>query len=261
MSQMLATNSPQSMSKKQKIVAAISLVIVGHVGLLWGVSQMEPITLKPLIPPKPIQVRLIQAEKKSEPKPVEPPKPKEVKIVEKTPPPPPKKVEKVEQVKKEVAKPKVVEPPKQTPIETPTPIVPVVTQTVITPKPVIPKPVVPNVTTTPQPTTPAEPVQSTAPAVDMTPRDLGDAAGVNWKRKPKPVIDIYDLEKATSNVVILRIDVDAKGKIKARVVSSSGNAKVDREMVRAVQAAQFEPYKENGVAVPFFAQQSFTVKK
>lgn len=263
----LATSLPPHSSKKNKILAALGVVVIGHVGLLAALYHMEPMQLKPLMPPKPIQVRLIQEKPKEQPvppKPVEPPKPKEVKIVE-TPPPPPKKVEKVQQVKKETPKPKVAEPPKPTKVETPTPVVtPVVTTTEI-PKPVVPKPVVPDVKPTPAPVAPApvasaEPSEPVKPAVDMTPRNLGDGAGVAWKRKPKPKIMVNDLEKVTNPFVLLRIDVDDKGKIKASVVQSSGNPKVDREMVRAVQAAQFQPYKENGVAVPFFAEQSFRVQ-
>ncbi|KAF7276208.1 hypothetical protein GWI33_010816, partial [Rhynchophorus ferrugineus] len=67
---------------------------------------------------------------------------------------------------------------------------------------------------------------------------------------PEPRVE---LPKVESTVVT----TSTVGKIKARVVQSSGDAKVDREVVRAVQAGQFYPYKENGVAVPFFAEQPF----
>ena len=159
-------------------------------------------------------------------------------------------------MKKEIKKPQVVQPPKPTPVEVPV-VAPVVVETV-TPKPVPvvskPEPIVSEPVVAPAP-----PVQA-APSLDLSPRNLGDAAGVAWKRKPKPSIEAKDLEKVTNSVVVLRIDVDANGKIKARVVQSSGNPKVDREMVRSVQAAQFQPYKENGVAVPFFAEQPFRVQ-
>lgn len=260
----LATSLPSHPSKKNKILAALGAVVVGHMAVLFALHHMEPMQLKPLTPPKPIQVRLIQPEKPKEkptpPKPVEPPKPKEVKIVD-TPPPPPKKVEQVQQVKKETPKPKVAEPPKPTKVETPTPVVtPIVTKTEI-PKPVVPKPIVPEAKPTPvaEPAPVAEPTP-VKPPVDMTPRNLGDAAGVAWKRQPKPKLMVNDLEKVTNNMVKLRMDVDVNGKIKASVVESSGNPKVDREMVRAVQVAQFHAYKENGVAVPFYAEQSFRVQ-
>ena len=69
-----------------------------------------------------------------------------------------------------------------------------------------------------------------------------------------------DLKCISNNTMAIRMDVDAKGNIKARIRQSSGCDKVDREFVRAVQNAQFYPYKENGVAVPFFAEQSFALK-
>ena len=269
----LATSPVLHPSKKNKILAALGAVVIGHAGVLFALTHMKPVELKPLTPPKPIQVRLIDPPKPKvePPKPVQPPKPKEVKIQD-APPPPPKKVEKIEQVKKEVVKPKVVQPPKPTKVETPPPVIPPVVTEVVTPKPpvVIEKPVVveapptppapPAPPTPPAPPAPVAPPAPPAPAVDMTPRNLGSGASAAWKRAPKPKLMQTDLADVTSNVVVLRIDVDEKGRIKARVVQSSGSSKVDKEMVRAVQAASFHPYKENGVAVPFFAEQSFHVQ-
>ena len=68
MSQALVINSPENMSKKNKILATIGAVVVGHVGLLWAISNMTPISLKPITPPKPIQVRIVQLEKPKEQK-------------------------------------------------------------------------------------------------------------------------------------------------------------------------------------------------
>lgn len=212
---------------------------------------MAPLELRPLEPPKPVQVKfvkIVEKPKAEEPKPKppepkppekpkEPPKPKQVKIVEKPKPLPPKKVEKVQQVKAPTPEPQVELPQPETKVFT--------TTTVVQP--------------TPQPApvpTPA-PQPDPAPQVDLSPRDLGDAAGVAWKRKPKPRLTQNDLKNVSNTAVIVRIDVDAKGRIKARIVQSSGDAKVDREVIRAVQAGQFQPYTENGVAIPFFAEQPF----
>lgn len=261
MSQVLVTSPAKSMNKTQKVIAAISVVVIGHMSILWGINQMTPIALKPLTPPKPIQVKIIQVQKPQEkpkqpPKPVVPPKPKEVKIVEK-PVTPPKRVEKIEQVKKPTPKPQVVQPPKPTTVETPV-VTTIVTEAVQKPQPVVEK-TIPKVeqAVVAAPVVRSEPAK---PAVDLTPRNLGDGAGVAWKRKPRPSLSDKDLASISNNVVVLRIDVDEKGKIRARVVKSSGNEKVDREMARAVQAAQFQPYKENGVAVPFFAEQPFRLQ-
>lgn len=245
MGQLSVAPSPNPIPRKQKIIAAIAAVIVGHAGILWGLVNMKPIQLRPIEPPKPVQVKFVKiVEKKAEvpkPKPPEkpkdPPKPKQVKIVEK-PTPPPKPVEKIQQVKAPVPIPvAAVEPQPETKVFT--------TTTVVKQQEPAPK---------------ADPVPNPAPAVDMTPRDLGDAAGVAWKRKPKPKFMADDLKSIKQNFIVIKIEVDAKGKISPTLIESSGNAKVDREFLRAVRTAQFQPYTENGVAVPFVAQQKFQLQ-
>lgn len=105
------SSMPPSNPMKKKIVAALAVVMVGHIGVLWGVSHLKTADLKP-IEKEPLQVRFVKIQQppeplppkpKVEPKKAEPAKPKEVKevkVVEKPLPPPPKKVEKVQQVKK-----------------------------------------------------------------------------------------------------------------------------------------------------------------
>ncbi|GAA5016757.1 energy transducer TonB [Acinetobacter puyangensis] len=244
MGQLSVASSSHPLSRNQKIIAAIAAVVVGHAGVLLALSYMKPMQLRPVDPPKPVQVRFVKIVEKpkaelpkpKEPeKPKEPPKPKQVKIVEK-PLPPPKKVEKVQQVKAPTPK----------PVELPQAETKIVTTTTA-------------VVTTPQPAPKAEPAPAPEPApqVDNSPRNLGDASGVAWKRKPKPRLSQDDLKSVTSTSMIIRIDVDDKGRIKARIKQGSGNAKVDREVIRAVQAGQFYPHKEDGVAVPFYAEQPF----
>lgn len=243
MGQLSIVTSPDLPSRKKKLLVAVTAVVVGHVGVLWALYHMEPMQLRPLELPKPVKVKFVkivekpkaEVPKPKEPeKPKEPPKPKEVKIIEK--PLPPKKVEKVEVVKKETPQPKVELPPVET--------------TVTISRSVAPAP-------TPKALPSPSPQPAPAPQVDNTPRNLGDASGVAWKRKPKPRLSEDDLKRVTSTTVVIRIDVDAKGKIKARIIQSSGDSRVDKEVIRSVQAAQFYPHTENGVAVPFFAEQPF----
>ncbi len=231
----------------QKIVTAIAVVAAGHVGVLWLLTNMQPLELKKVEPTKPIQVRfvtIVEPPKPQPPKPKEPPKPKPVKIVEK--PLPPKPVEKIKTVKAETPKPTPVQPVVEPKIETK--VTTTVTKIEPTPQP------------TPQPT--AQPVvQPSAPQVDTsTPRNLGDGATVAWKRKPQPKFVHSDLKNLSNDMILVRLNVDAKGKIKAEIRQGSGNSKVDREFLRAVQSAQFYPYTEDGVAVPFYADQSFRLK-
>ncbi len=121
---------------KKKVISIVAAVLVGHVGVLYAISQMKAPELTP-IDKQPLKVRFVklqEAPKPLPPKPKaepqkEPPKPKEVKIVDKPLPPPPKKVEKIEQVKKAEA-PKVVKAPPVEAKPTPSPVVPtVVTET------------------------------------------------------------------------------------------------------------------------------------
>ena len=58
---------------KKKIITALVAVVIGHVGVLWAVSHMKPIKLKP-IEKEPLKVKFVKI--KEPPKP-ELPKPKE----------------------------------------------------------------------------------------------------------------------------------------------------------------------------------------
>lgn len=255
MGQLSIHSTPEPQAAQYKRAATIAVVVLGHIGVLWALSHMQPMQLKPLEQTKPVQVRFVQIVEKPktevpqpktpEPPPKVPPKPKEVKIVEK--PTPPKKVEKVQQVKKPEAKPQPVEVPKpETKITTTT-----TTVTQVTPTPA------PTPTPTPAP---VKPTPTPAPQVDNTPRNLGDASGIAWKRKPNIKITDSDLKTISNSTVMVRVDVDENGKIRATITQSSGSAKVDREIKRAVEAARFSPYTENGVAVPFYANQPFRLQ-
>ena len=60
---------------------------------------------------------------------------------------------------------------------------------------------------------------------------------------------------------MVSITADAAGKVTdVRVIRSSGVPALDQKVVRAVQNAKFRPYKENGVAYPFKAEQPFELK-
>lgn len=243
--------SPHPM--KKKVLSALVAVVIGHIGVLWAVSQMESPELKP-IDKEPLKVRFVKIQEspkplppqpKAEPKPVQPkpPEVKEVKVVEKPLPPPPKKVEKVQQVKKAEAPKPVVKPVEPTPQPTPT-----VTTTVSETKVVKPAP---------QPVVQPAPVAPPAPAVPATKSVSIGGAGVQWSRSPKPSYTNRDLQGETRSVVVL-IEANEKGSItSARITRSSGIAALDEKILRAVRSAKFKPYKENGVAYPIRAEQPF----
>ena len=231
---------------KQKVIIAVVAVLVAHVGALWALANMPPMQLRPIEPTPPVKVKFVKIVEKPEPKPEPPkpkpeppkekPKPKKVQIAEK-PKEPPKKKEKVQQVKEKAPDKKVEMPPAETKVTTSTSVKETVKE---------------------QPK--KEEVKEQPKKVDTSPRNLGDAASVAWKSKPKPRLKAKDLEDVTNPMVVVRIDVDETGRIKARIKQSSGSPKVDKEVIRAVQAARFHPYTENGVAMPFYAEQPFQLQ-
>ncbi|MCH7380854.1 MULTISPECIES: energy transducer TonB [Acinetobacter] len=245
MSQSPATfNTPHPM--KKKIIAALVAVVIGHVGVLWAVSHMKTIELRP-IEKEPLKVKFVKIKeppKPEPPKPKEKPKPepkkevKEVKVVEK-PLPPPKKIEKVQQVK-EAPKPVLQKTEQKIEPKVETKVVTTVTEKVVE------KP---------------QPVQEVAkpqPAADPSPKRVSiGGSGVQWSRSPKLSVTAKDLDNQTRSVMVL-IEADEKGKItNARVTRSSGIPNLDEKVLRAVRSAKFKPYMENGVAYPIRAEQPF----
>lgn len=227
---------------KKKVVAAILAVIIGHVGVLWAVSQMKAPEL-PQIKKEPLKVKFVKIKEppqpKELPKPKEPPKPKQVKIVEKELPPP-KKVEKVVEVKKAETK-KVVE--KTVKAES----APVVSTTVTTK---ITTPAKPDPEPAPKNEPAVEPVQSSPKSVSI------GGAGVQWSRSPK--LSFKSSEITASCRVVISIKANEKGSVTtASVKNSSCSPELTSKVANSVRNAKFKPYKENGVAYPISAEQPF----
>jgi len=253
MSQVASPKMPTPPNQmKKKVATVMAAVLVGHVGLLWAVSQMKAPELKP-VDKEPLKVRFVKLQEAPKPLPPkskppepkkEPPKPKEVKVVDKPLPPPPKKVEKIQQVKKAEA-PKVVAPP---PVETkPTPPAPV-TPAVVTEK-VVPKPA-------PAPVAPPAPVTPPAPPAPPAPKSVSLGGGVSWLRAPKVSMTAGELKDSCSLVV--DISANEQGKVVSAVVrNSSCSPSINRKVESAVRRAQLTKYVENGVAYPTRVQQPF----
>ncbi|EXB45970.1 TonB family protein [Acinetobacter courvalinii] len=247
MSQSPATfNTPHPM--KKKIITALVAVVIGHVGVLWAVSHMKTMELKP-VEKEPLKVKFVKIKeppKPEPPKPKEKPKPepkkevKEVKVVEKPMAPPPKKIEKVQQVK---------EAPKPVLQKTEPKVEPKVETTVVTTK------VTEKVVEKPQP---VQEVVKPQPAADPSPKRVSiGGSGVQWSRSPKLSVTAKDLDNQTRSVMVM-IEADEKGKItNARITRSSGLPNLDEKVLRAVKNAKFKPYMENGVAYPIRAEQPF----
>ncbi|KAA8732770.1 TonB family protein [Acinetobacter qingfengensis] len=240
MGQLSVASSPNPTPNTKKVVV-IAAVLVGHVGALWALAHMKPIELRPIEPPKPVQVRFVKIvepkpelpKPKQPEKPKEPPKPQKVKIVEKPRPQPPKAPPKVQQVKQPVQnKPVVDQPPAETKVLSST----TVSETKVT---------------TPQKT--SEPAKETKPPVDTSPRQISEGE-ISWKSRPKPSIQKSDLDRANSSTVVVRISADTRGKItNVTLIKSSGVSRIDNEVLRAVRRASFNPYIVSGVGVPVYA--------
>ncbi|AOA59425.1 energy transducer TonB [Acinetobacter larvae] len=246
MSQSSATSFQIQSPNKTVIALAIAAVVVGHIGVLWGISHMK---IRELVTPDkpPVKVRLI-TEKKPDlpPKPKEPPKkakpqpPKEVKIVEKPKPTPPKKVEKVKATKAET--PKQVE----IPVTAPTPA-PVVATPAPTPAP-RPAPA-PQISSPPAPAAPPGPVSVSV-----------GSDGVAWRFKPNFSFGNKEIP-AGGCTVSFTINANEKGKItNARVTNSTCDANITKKAVNAINRASFKPYKVDGVATPIIVSQPFALK-
>ncbi|WP_296277453.1 energy transducer TonB [uncultured Acinetobacter sp.] len=230
---------------KKKVIAAILAVIVGHVGVLWAVSQMKAPEL-PQIKKEPLKVKFVKIKEppppKELPKPKEPPKPKQVKIVEKELPPPPKKVEKIVEVKKTETK-KVVE---KTVKAEPAPVVSTTVTTTVTAK------TTPKVEPEPAPKAEkvAEPIQSSPKSVSI------GGSGVQWSRSPK--LSFKSSELTSSCRVVISIKANEKGSVtSASVKNSSCSPELTNKVSTSVRNAKFKPYKENGIAYPISAEQPF----
>lgn len=232
-------NTPHPM--KKKIIAALVAVVIGHVGVMWAVSHMKTIELRP-VEKQPLKVKFVKIKeppKPEPPKPKEKPKPpepkkevKEVKVVEKALPPPPKKIQ---QVKK---------------AETPKPVVETVEPKV--------ESVVVSTTVVEKPQPVVEAPKPAAPPADPSPKSVSiGGSGVQWSRSPKLSVSAKDLENQPRSAMVL-IEADEKGKItNARITRSSGLPSLDEKILRAVKSAKFKPYMENGVAYPIRAEQPF----
>ena len=221
---------------KKKVITALAVVLLGHVGLLWAVGQMQTLQLKP-IEKKPVKVRFLTLKEDVPPPPaqVEPIKPKvEPKPIEKKIEPIP--VEKPKVISQKVQKVERIQ--QQTKTETPQQQVVQRTEPAVESKPEI------NVVNT---TVSDKSVSSSKP----TPKSVEiDATKIKWLRSPKMKVTPEDLGHQQREVTV-GFKVDVKGNISGvYLVKGSGITALDERALRSVQNAKIKPYlDENGVAI------------
>lgn len=262
----------------QKIAVALAVVLVGHVGVLWAVSQMKAPELKP-IEKKTIKVKLIKMEEEILP-----------------PPPPP------------TVKPKVE--PKPQPVVPPPP--PVVKPKVIAqkPAPTKDKKVIHQDDTLAKQKLEQDRLNQMRQEQDRlnkarleqdrlnkerlekdrldrerleqdrlnkerlekerldklkaeqnTQPRIAKEGQYSWSRKPslsKDAVAKYVKASEGAKNIFVEVSADTSGKIiNVKVLNGSGIDKLDQYVVRQTMSAKLNPYKENGVAVPFKIRQNF----
>lgn len=252
--------TPNSM--KKKVIAALISVVIGHVGVLFAVSHMKVSELKK-VEKEPIKVRFVQIREDA------------------PPPPPPAEPVKPKVQPKPDPKPKPIEPP------------PAVKPKIIAekPKPKVEKaqPVVIDDTLQKQKLEQERLEQQREQALkeqqqqqreqalreqqqreqadrdrlareaQNRPRNLSQGQ-ISWSRTPKPTYTNSDLQ-GSDRTVVVSVEADTSGAIThVRIVRSSGIDSLDQKILRAVRGAKFKPYRENGVAYPFKAEQPFELK-
>lgn len=115
----------------------------------------------------------------------------------------------------------------------------------------------------PQPAPPAEPAptQSTAvtsgpptpPAPPAGPRSIPSSA-VRYLIRPPVVYPTRSQDLGEAGSVMLRVLIDERGLPReVSVQKSSGFPRLDQAAVEAMRRARFQPYSENGVALPVWA--------
>ena len=258
-------NKPHSM--KKKIIPALVAVVIGHVGVLWAVSQMKPIELKS-IEKEPLKVRFVTLKEEEVP-----------------PPPPPAKIEPI--------KPKVEPKPIEKKIEP----VPVEKPKIISQKvqKIEPKAIQQDDTQEKlkkqqdlekqrleqlereqalkeqqareqalreqQAREQALREQQAREQENRNKPKRVSAGDVSWSRTPRiseDKIAYYFKPEDGLKVIELEITSDGTGTITdVKVIKSTGNEKFDAYVVKQTYGGKFKAYKPNGIVTPFVIRQPF----
>lgn len=268
MSQSSAPMSHIPNPMKKKVLAALMAVVIGHVAVLFAVSHMKTPELKK-IEKDPIKVRFVQIKEDAPPPPppAEPVKPKvqpkpEPKVVKPQPVVKPKVIAEKPKPKVEATKPIVVDDRKE---ELKKEQERLEQQRQNQERLEQQKREQSQRDQAERERKAQEQAQAERDrlareqAARNTPRTLSQGQ-ISWVRSPKPSYTNKDLQ-GSDRVIVVAIEADTSGRVtNVRVTKSSGVPALDQKIVRSVQNAKFKPYKENGVAYPFKAEQPFELK-
>ena len=250
--------SPPSM--KKKVLTALLAVVIGHMGVLWAVSNMKTPELKP-IEKKPLKVKFLNiVEQAPPPPPVEPIKPKVQPPKPKVEPVPPKPVLKPKVVATQVPTPtkKVVQQDDtQEKLKQEQQKLKLENQRLLDEQKRLEQQKNEQALKEQQARDQAARDQAARDqatrdqaAKDQAERDAKSAprkfseGDVAWSRKPRLSFTNKDLENVRRTVVV-NITATADGKItNVKVTKSSGVAALDEKVLRAVRGAKFVASKD-----------------
>ncbi|TCM66740.1 TonB family protein [Acinetobacter calcoaceticus] len=103
----------------------------------------------------------------------------------------------------------------------------------------------------------AHPNQEQTRIINQDDVQLKSSSNVSWRTPPRLRIEAIDLEGQIRKIVA-EIYADTTGKITAvHITQSSGIERLDNKVIRTIRSAKFNPYYENGVAIPFKVHQPF----
>ncbi len=81
-----------------------------------------------------------------------------------------------------------------------------------------------------------------------------------WVKQPRIRFNDHELRQQNRQISVV-IHGNEKGEVtQVEIAQSSGLPELDKKVVRAVYQSKFRPYKKNGVAVPFTAEQPFSLQ-
>ncbi|RZF53108.1 TonB family protein [Acinetobacter halotolerans] len=256
------TSSPM----KKKIITALVAVVIGHVGVLWAVSHIKTIELKP-IEKEPLKVRFLTIKEDAPPPSpkVEPIKPKvEPKPIEKKIEPIPVEKPKIISQKVQKVEPKVIQQDdtqeklkKQQDLEKQR------LEQLQREQALKEQQAREQALREQQAREQALREQQAREQASQNQPKSVSAGDISWSRKP--VISREQVAryfKAEDGEITISLDIssDGTGKVtNVKVTKSSGNEKFDAYVIRQTYAARFKSYKVNGVVTPFVAPQPFSV--
>ena len=249
---------------KKKILVALVVVVMGHVGVLWAVNHMKTMELKP-IKKEPLKVRLLTIKEDTPPPPakVEPIKPKvEPKPIEKKIEPIPVEKPKVISQKVQKIEPKVIQQDdtqeklkKQEDLEKER-LEQFQREQVLKEQHAREQALKEQ-----QAREQALREQQAREQENRNKPKKVSVGEVSWSRQPRiseEKIAYYFKPEDGLKVIELEITSDGTGAITdVKVIKSTGNEKFDAYVVKQTYGARFKVYKPNGITTPFVIRQPF----